>query len=132
MPLDRRHITAASRITLPTYVVLFAALGSNYLYDPDRLQASPGLHFADSIMPLQVWGGMFVVVASLMLAALVTHVRAVFQYALLVAIISESLWSLSLLLGAFTAELSWTAWIRDAAIAAFCFASYRSLMKREV
>lgn len=133
MPLTRETVTAASRVMLPTYVVLFIVIGANYLTTPEpRLLASPALAYASAWMPLNAWGWTFLTVAALMLIALLSGRRGLFRYALLVAMIAMIVWAGVFILAAFRGGASPSAWIWPAFVAAACLASYRSLSHREV
>lgn len=131
MPLDRAHITAASRIMLPVYVVFFGVIGINFLASPQRLAASPMLRYADHIMPLRVWGAMFFTCCILMLIALAFASRDLYRFALLMCAVSMLLWTLVAILGAFVEPVSFSAWAWPGTIAAACLASNRSLVRRE-
>lgn len=133
MPLTRETVTAASRIMLPTYVILFIVIGANYLTTPEpRLLASPALAYASAWMPLDAWGWTFLTVAALMLIALVSGKRGLFRYALLVAMIAMLVWAGVLALAGFRANASPSAWIWPGFVAAACLASYRSLSRGEL
>lgn len=131
MPLDRQHVTAASRIMLPTYVSFFALLGINYLAADDIALASPALAFANDVMPLPVWGCLFIACAVIMFCALVTKRRALYRWALRMC-------GLSMVFLAVV--IAWAAWMGDATplafiwagfVAAACYATDRSLARRE-
>ena len=137
LPLHRRTVTVASRIMLPTYVGLFTLIGLAYLFQPAaRVQASPALAFADRLIPMPVWGGIFLTTAGLLSAAmLVAHrrrwTRVLAGYALWVGVVVLTTWA-----GIFTgavitagASLGSPVWPAFAAIA--CFASSRSLAAGE-
>jgi hypothetical protein len=67
-----------------------------------------------------------------MVFALWRRTRMLFKFALLIGAIAEGLWAACLFAGVFTADLSATAWLRDAVIAVACLASYASLDAGEV
>jgi hypothetical protein len=94
MPLTRDTVTAASQITLPLYVVTFTLLGINYVVTPSHtLTLNPALAFADSVMPLKAWGGLFIACAALMCAALLQHRRLPYRFALRLCGISMVVWA---------------------------------------
>lgn len=131
-PLDRAHITAASRIMLPTYVVFFGVIGVNFLGGPsDRVVASPMLRYADQLMSIRAWGVLFLACCLLMVAALALRHRELYRWALLVCGLSMTVWALVAIAGAFTEPVSFSAWAWPALAAAACFASNRSLVKHE-
>lgn len=132
MPLDRNHITVASRIMLPSYIVFFIVVGSNFLAGTfGRAQSSPMLRYADTIMPIQVWGGVFVTCSLIMAGALVTRNRMLYRYGLLVCGISMTLWALVAVAGIWVEPVSYSAWAWPAFVAAACAASNRSLAAGE-
>ena len=133
MPLDRAHVTVASRVMLPAYVVFFAGLGVNYVATPDsRLKASPALDYAAQFMSLPAWGGLFLVASALMFVALVSRRRVLYRYALLLCAYSMGVWTLANILAAFHSDATPLGWLWPAIVVAACVASYRSLTVREV
>lgn len=132
-PLTRASITVASRIMLPAYVILFTVAGFNYAVTPiSRLGQSPALAYADTLMPLRVWGCLFLAVAALMLVALASGQRLLFCYGLLVCVICMGIWAAVFLLGAIFADASPAAWAWPAFVGVACIATYRSLSVYEV
>ena len=132
MPLTRTTVTAASRIMLPTYVIAFAWFGLSYLFGPKALlTSSPALAFADDVMPLRAWGGVFLFCALLMCAALLLGRRTLYRFALRMCGLSMIVWAL-IIAGAYLAgDVSASAPVWSAFIAVACFASDRSLAVRE-
>lgn len=132
MPLDRQHVTAASRVMLPTYAGFFAVVGGNWLLTPaDRLLASPGLAYADALLTIRAWGALFLGAALLMVAALAARHRDAFRAALLFCFFTLLVWAGVMGAAAIngTASPSAPAW--PTFIACACLASYRSLTRRE-
>lgn len=132
MPLDRAHVTAASRVMLPTYVVFFLLLGLNYLTAEQVALANPALAFANDVMPLPIWGGLFVFCAFVMFAALLTKRRTLYRWALRMCGISMVFWAL---------VIAWASLVGDATplaaawagfVSMCCLATDRSLAAREV
>lgn len=133
MPLTRANVTVASRIMLPTYVAFFAALGLSYLFGPHApLAASPALAFADDVMPLAAWGGVFLGCSVLMVFALVVHRRLLFRFALRMCALSMLVWAAILLLATLAGDASASAPAWSAFVATACLASDRSLAAGEV
>lgn len=133
MTLTRQNVTAASRIMLPTYVIFFAWLGLSYIFGPDApLTAAPALAFADALMPLVVWGWLFVACAVVMTAALLLHLRLMFRFALRMCGLSMLAWAVVILLATLAGEASLSACAWSAFVATACWASDRSLAVREV
>lgn len=132
MPLDRQHVTVASRIMLPAYLVFFAVLGVASITTPlGRLTRSPMLDYANQIMSLRAWGSLFVACALLMAFALLTHNRDRYRYALLLCGFSMTLWTIVAIVGVFAEPISYSAWVWPALVTAACFASDRSLVHQE-
>lgn len=132
MRLDRAHVTRASQVMLPTYVGFFAVIGLNDLITPDqRLAASPVLSYAGHVMPLPAWGGVFLTAALLMLLALFSNARKLYQYALLVCALSMAVWTVVDVFAAVRSQATWGGWAYPALVVAACVASYRSLNTRE-
>lgn len=132
MPLDRQHITAASRVMLPAYVVFFAALGFNYMTAEQVALNNPALAFANDLMPLPVWGAVFLVCACLMGVALLLKQRFLYRFALRFCAVSMVFWAV---------VIAWASWVGDATplaaawsafVATACYATDRSLAAREV
>jgi lysylphosphatidylglycerol synthetase-like protein (DUF2156 family) len=136
VPPLRAHVTVASQVMLPTYVLFFAIVGGNYLTtDRALLRATPALRFADDHFPLPVCGGMFVACALLMLVALAAGrtrwSRALFSYALIVSMICNVLWAVVFLFASIQDDASPTAGAWPMFVATACLASYLSLRAGE-
>ncbi len=128
MPLDRQNVTPAVWILMPTFVVLFTALGLNYLLAPrQRLLESPALQYADQTGNLRVWALMFLATAALMGYALAIRERGLFRYALYVSMISMSVWAVLFGLSAIFAAASPTTFAWPAFAAVVAYAVNRSL-----
>lgn len=130
MPLDRDHITSASRVMLPSYVVFFGGLGAGYIAG-FRIGQNPMLRFANEIMPLQVWGGVFVCCSLLMVAAMVRGSRMLYRYALNVCAISMFVWTTVAVIGIFYQPVTFTAPLWPFLVMQACRASNRSLLRGE-
>jgi 4-amino-4-deoxy-L-arabinose transferase-like glycosyltransferase len=131
MPLTRDNVTAASRRMLPTYPCFFGAIGLGLLLTPlDRLLQTPTFHYANDLISIRLWGAGFLALAAVFIAALLTHTRKTYQYALGVAIGWMTLWAV--VAAASATDLgSFTAWAWPAFIARACWASLVSLETRE-
>jgi hypothetical protein len=131
MPLTRQTVTVASRVMLPTYVAFFAILGANYLIADDTAAASPALVFADNVMPLHAWGWLFIGCAGIMLAALFTHRRNLYRWALRSCGLSMLFWSAVIAWASLSGDATpfaaaWAAFVTTAT-----YATDRSLASRE-
>lgn len=132
MPLTRDTITIASRLMLPTYCAFFALLGINYVTTPRSIvDASPALAFADAIMPLPAWGGLFLTCSVVMLGALIAHRRILFRLALRICALSMMLWAVIIGGASLSGDATPLAFIWPAFPAVACIASDRSLAARE-
>jgi hypothetical protein len=130
MPLDRAHLTVASRIMVPAYVVFFGFVGANFMLSSfHRLVASPMLRYADQVLSIRLWGALFATCALLMLAALMLKHRDLYRFALLLCAVSMSVWTLVAIAGVFVEPISYSAWVWPALVATACFASNRSLVR---
>lgn len=132
MPLDPRHITAASRRMLPTYPAFFGIVGLGLLLtNHDRLIQTPAFNYADSIGGIRLWGAGFLTLAAAFVVALVLKRRRPYQIALTVAIVWMTLWAAVTAASAFIDLSSFTAWAWPAFIGRACWASLVSLETRE-
>lgn len=132
MPLDREHITAASAIMTKVYIGFFGIVGINFMLGPAvRVGASPMLRYADTIMPIQAWGGVFLGCSVLMLGAVIEKNRLWYRFALLMCAVSMIVWALIAAVGAFVEPVSYAAWAWPALVAAACLATNRSLLRGE-
>lgn len=132
MPLDRTHITVASRVMLPTYVVFFGVIGTNFAATgTPRLFNSPMLRYADQIMSIRAWGGVFLACSAIMLAALIAHNRYAYRYGLMVCCLSMATWTTVAIIGVFYEPVSYSAWAWPALATAACWASNKSLAQGE-
>jgi hypothetical protein len=116
---------------LPSYVVFFCGIGAGYMLGL-RIGAAPMLRFADRIMPIEVWGGVFFTCGILMIVAMLAHHRTLYRYALLVCATSMAVWLAVALLGVFYAPVTYTAWLWPFIVMQACRASNRSLVRGEL
>ncbi len=133
MPLDRANVTATSRIMLPAYVILTATVGFVYTFDPfGRVAAVSALTFQRSLMPLWIWGALFLALAAVMLAAFARRSRHMFALALSVASVTWFTWGCFYLTSAvIDPHVSILAAVFPWFIATACIASMVSLVTGE-
>lgn len=131
MPLTRDNVTAASRIMLPAYVVLFALLGINYLFADHTAAASPALAYVDNLMALTTWGGVFLGCSVLMLVALIRHGRTLYRFALRFCAVSMAVWAGMIAAASLSGDATPFAAVWAAFVATACMASDRSLRAGE-
>lgn len=129
--LTKDSITPESKVMLPTYVVVFTALGANYLATPEpRLLASPTLAHADMVLDIRGWGILMTTTAVLMVAAWIRGTRTMFRYALLLGMIAFALLGVVFAAGVIAnPATSPSAWAWPLLGAAACRASYKSLTR---
>lgn len=84
MPFDRASVTTASRTMLPSYPILALMFGFNYLTTetPHLTGSSPVLEITNRVMPLPVWGVLFLAVGAFQVVALIVGKRVVYEAAL--------------------------------------------------
>lgn len=134
MPLDRAHITSASAVMLPWYVVTDATFGVLFIIDPgDRFAGAPSLAAARGLLPLPAWGGLWFALAAVMVAAAVSRSRDRMILALWISGITWGLWGFVTAAAILTQPLvtplaGWLGWT----LAAAHYASIRSLRRSEV
>lgn len=132
MPLDRAHITVASRIMLPAYVVFFASQGVNYMIADETARASPALSFADDVMPLAAWGVVFLGCSALMVVSMIVKSRNLFRFALRICGLSIMFWAAAITAASLAGDATPLAATWPAFVATACYATDRSLGRREV
>jgi hypothetical protein len=133
MPLDKAHVTRASRIMLPAYPIFFLAFGLGLLLTPTRVMlATPSFRTAADIMPLPTWGAILVGVAAFQAFALGGRRRSTYLAALGVGLVCMVGWVLIFAWAAFQGGAPWTAPMWPAFVAVACVASMVSLEAREV
>ena len=119
---------------LPTYAAFAGFFGLLYMVDPQgRLERAPGLALARLLMPMTLWGIFLLGVAALMVAALITGRRMWFITALYVYMVAAVVWA-GVYTGAvwITPDASFGGGAWPAFLAVACYASSRSLFRREV
>lgn len=133
MPLDRAHVTVASRVMLPAYPLFMGALGVSFVVAPDRiLLKTPTFNFADRLAPLPLWGVMFLLAAAGMTLALLIHRRAAYQAAIVVAFGAMGWWTILTFASTVAGDASPTAALWPAFVSVALYATYQSLVSREV
>lgn len=136
MPLTRSTVTVASRIMLPAYVVLSAAFGLVYTFDPlHRLHSVHALAFqrqvgGDSML---LWGLIFLGLAAAMVVAFSRHNRMLFAFALCCCAVTWFLWGCMYAVSAvIDPQTSLLAPVLSWFVTTCCVASTASLLKREL
>jgi hypothetical protein len=135
MPLTRSNVTVASRIMLPTYVVLTTMFGLVYVIDPfGSLGNISALRFQRSVMPMAAWGAILLALSALMVVAFTRQSRMLFAFALACCAMTWFLWggmyAVSVALA--PTEASLNAPILPWFVSVACVASMASLLKGEV
>jgi hypothetical protein len=131
MPLTRDHV--ASRIMVPSYVVLCAAYGIVYVTDPgSRISGIGALSFQQRLMPMPMWGVVMLTVAAVMLTALLAGSRDLFTFALAFCAAVWFLWGCLYAVSVVTdPHVSVLAPVTSWFVACACVASMRSLLTDE-
>lgn len=121
------NVTSASRTMLPSYPILALLFGFNYLTTetPHLVSASLTLKVTDRVMPLQVWGVLFLVVGAFQVVALIVGKRAVYEAAL--ALMCGLTMFLALVFSAISVGLVGAAvmWVGFTAAGALILSGYR-------
>jgi hypothetical protein len=126
-------MTVASRIMLPTYVIVFTWIGGGWLLTPiDRLRATPGLAYLDDIVGLRAVSLLLLAAGLLIAAALVTGRRIVARYALTLAGFCFGLLFVALFAAPFFSDTSPAAGAWPFLGLAACRATYKSVTAYEV
>jgi hypothetical protein len=133
MPLTRATMTVASRRMIPTYPILAAIVGLTFVLTPsaDLRGNAEAFVYIDKNVGLHAWGWGFLVVATLMVAALIVGQRHVYQGVLAVFLVWLVAFSAVLAVAALHGSASWSAWAWPAFGARACWASFLSLDTRE-
>ena len=130
--LTRSSLTPAARSAMPAFVFLTTVLGANYIITPaHRLRASPALAYGDRLMPLPLWGALFLICAAFMVTAMVlsgrTWSRPLFAYALWLTASCQGLWAVVFAVAAINSVASPAAWAWPAFVVWMALALERSL-----
>lgn len=132
MPLNRRNVTIASRVMIPTYVEFAIVVGLGWIFTPRHvLLATPSLRYADGIVPIQFWGLVFLVIAVVMAAAMVSEYRRGYVTALGALMLWLAVWMLVLIAAALHGQASFSSWVWAYLPVRACWASMLSLEARE-
>lgn len=133
MPLDRAHVTVASRIMLPAYPLFAAGIGLSLILTPlDRLSETPAFRYVAELAPLRLWGAVFLTVAAVLVVALLVRRRPAYVLGLSLMCMWMLGWAGLLVASAIKEESSWSAWTWPLFVAVACYASLASLLSREV
>ena len=102
--------TPATRWTLPAYCLLFGYIGAIFTYQAAERTDAPVYDVARSIMPIHMWGLLFVVVAIVDLVAILTQERVAFVLGLAFGAAVAAFWAVALGAPAFSdPHVSYTA-----------------------
>lgn len=132
MPLERTKITRASRLTLPTYVVINLGFGMALMLEPlADLLAVPAYRTLHHILPMHAWALLFLGVGAVQAAALVVHKREPYILTLGLGMLLGGCLTVSLLSGAILDTNPWTAPWFPLFYTIGCLATLVSLEARE-
>lgn len=131
MPLDRAHMTEAERVTLRLYPVAYAAIGLVLMFQPATRTSGPAFEPARLLLPMPVWGLLFVLIAAAEVLALGIQRRRLYIGALTAGAGMAVFWLVLLIYattGSDKVSYSSAGWVMIAAVAQF--ASARMLATR--
>jgi hypothetical protein len=135
-PLDRAHVTKASRVMLPAYIALTGALGLVYLFDPlGNLSRAQPLAFPRAVMGghMEPWGALFLALSIGLAASLCRGSALAVCLALCCSAVTFALWAVMYLATTLSDQAaSVTASFWPAFVSTACVASLRSILAREV
>lgn len=132
MPLTRTTVTVASRVMLPTHVLVNVGYGLALIAEPSRhLLTVPAYRTLDAIAPIHAWGWLFILAGAAQLGAMTLHRRYPYVYALGVGLAIGGLLTVALVSGAVRDTNPWTAPWFPLFYTAGCWASIRSLVYGE-
>lgn len=134
-PLYPQTVTAASRIMLPTYVVMYALIGFAFLFQRPQRTDSPHFEVPKMLMggSIRPWGAVFIVMSIVLGLAMFTHRRAIAQWVLVAGAGMAGFWGGLFVLAGFTnPDVSFTAGIWVISWVACFSASIASLGRNEV
>lgn len=93
----------AARVALPAFPMVALWIGLAYVFGSPARYVSPSLDVAKDIMPIQTWGALFLLVATIELAAwLLGGNRMWFSFALFVGALMFTVWAIVLAIAIFT------------------------------
>lgn len=132
MPLNRDTVTVASRIMLPTYATVFGLIGALFLLQQPSRTSTGAFDAAKDLMPIRVWGIVFLAVAALELAALAVHNRRTYLGGLVIGAGLAVFWTVVLLTSAVhNPDVSFTSAVWVGGWVACHAATAKSLAERE-
>ena len=132
MPLDRQHTTIGGWTAAVAYPWFLGVVGAALLLtDQRRLRQTPGYDYAARHVPLPILGGIFLAIAALLLIALATKQRRLYQRALAVAMVWLIAWAVVLAAAYFRGQASPAAWAWPAMIVWHMWAVELSLESRQ-
>jgi hypothetical protein len=97
----------------------------------ERIAATAGIRFVDSLLPLWIWGVGFLVIAAVLIMALSCRRRSAYIFALSTMTVWMAVWALLLFASAMDGGASWSAWTWPGFIGVACWATILSLHSRE-
>ena len=117
MPLNRDSTTIGAWTAARAYPPFTMGVGlSLMLTDPLRLRETPGFDYAARFVDLAWWGLGFFLVGAALGIALILQSRALYMWALPVAMLWFTIWSVLLIISAFDGNSSYAAWTWPAVI----------------
>lgn len=127
--LEYDQLHPASKVMIPTYPAFAIVLGSTYCLTPeDVLMRTPAFRYASELLPMPVWGWLFILVGLAQVAILLLS-RSSFAYALLLAVMGMSMvvWALVLAGATLFGQASLSGWLWPLFVAQACRASAKAI-----
>lgn len=139
--MTKDNVTAASRVMLPTYSILFGTIGLLLVFQDSERTANQAFAVARSffepfalgpLSSMQMWGIAFLAVALVEAGALIRKCRRTYMYALVVGAWLAAFWAILILAAALTdIHVSFTSAVWVGGWIAAHVASVRSLATGE-
>lgn len=106
MILTRRTVTASSMLMLPTYLAIDLIYGLALLLSSPSRYVSPAYDAARDVLPLRVWGVVFLILAAVMAVAIILKRRRVMMLALCLGVGIWACWGTLFLAALFDGTVS--------------------------
>lgn len=126
---------------LPVYIIGYLWFGLGYMLTPDHIiEQSPVLHYAETVMGMDAWGTLFIFDACLLALAKVlgsgrssaSWPRTAAMYALLLTGITLAVWTGVVVASTLAGVASFGSGALPFICTAACFATYLSLLHRDL
>lgn len=122
---DRQRLHVGSRVMLPTYTILYLALGFTFTVQSPKRTSTGAFVVATQLMPIRAWGFLFLVSGLVMLAAAAFRNLSVVVRVLVLAAGICAFWAVLLFVSAAqnpSASFTASYWVAGMAVAHFASA----------